>query len=149
MPGHPVFLLPIIGAASLILLHGPCASAQAAQAGQQYDPGMVLHVESREVVIDVVARDRHNLPIADLAAGEFQVSQVSKHGRPIPLRILYIHTIDPGQKNIEENETSGFHVSTGAVCALDYTLHYQIAIAASSQPGYHTILVKIPGLTSG
>ena len=48
----------------------------------------------------------------------------------------------PGQKNVEENEINGFHVSTGAVCALDYTLRYQIAIAASSQPGYHTILVK-------
>ena len=28
------------------------------------------------------------------------------------------------------------------MCALDHTLHYQIAIQASSEPGYHTVLVK-------
>ena len=109
---------------------------------------MVLHVESREAVLDVVARDRHNLPITDLAANEFQVYEVPKHGGKIPRRILYLRTIDPERKNQEENATSGFHVSSGAVCALDATVHYQIAIPASSEPGYHTVLVKTTGLTS-
>ncbi len=102
----------------------------------------MLHIESREAVFDVIARDRHNLPITDLVAGEFQVYEVPKHGRPIPLRILYIRTIDPERKNQEQDSTGGFHVTSGAVCALDYTLHYQIAIPASSEPGYHAILVK-------
>lgn len=126
----------------MAFLLGPSAPAQTAPSDHETQTELVLHIESREAVIDVVARDRRNLPIANLAAGEFQVYEVPKHGHPIPRHILYIHTIDPGRKNVEENETSGFHVSSGAVCALDYTLHYQIAIAASSQPGYHTILVK-------
>lgn len=103
---------------------------------------MVFLIESREAVIDVVARDRHNLPIADLAANEFLVYEVPKHGRPIPRRVLSLRTIDPERKNLEEDATRGFHVSSGAVCALDAAVHYQIAISASSEPGYHTVLVK-------
>lgn len=102
----------------------------------------MLHIESREAVFDVVARDRRNLPIMDLATSEFQVYEVFKHGHPVPRRILYIRKVDPGPKNEEVEETGVFHVSSGAVCALDSVLHYQIAIPAASQPGYHTILVK-------
>jgi hypothetical protein len=102
----------------------------------------VLRIESHEAVLDVVARDPHNLPIADLAASEFEVYEIPKHGSKIPRRILYFRTIDPERKNQENDATSGFHVSSGAVCALDSAVHYQLAIPASSQPGYHTILVK-------
>jgi hypothetical protein len=103
---------------------------------------MVLHIESREAVLDVVARDRHNLPITNLAANEFEVYEVPKHGGKIPSRILYLRTIDPERKDQEEDSAGGFHVSSGAVCALDATVHYQIAIQASPEPGYHTVLVK-------
>ena len=103
---------------------------------------MVLRIETREAVIDVVARDLHNLPIADLAANEFEVFEVPKHGGKIPRRILYLRTIDPELKDKEEDATSGFHVSSGAVCALDAAVHYQIAIQASFEPGYHAVVVK-------
>jgi hypothetical protein len=103
---------------------------------------MVLHVETREAVLDVVARDRHNIPIADLAASEFEVYEVPDHGGKIPRRILYLRTIDPQRKPREEEASTGFHVSSGAVCALNATLHYEIAIQASSEPGFHTILIK-------
>jgi len=103
---------------------------------------MVLHVETREALLDVVARDRHNLPIADLTASEFQVYEISEHSSRIARRILSLRTIDPERKNQEEDATSGFHVSSGAVCALDAAVHYRIAIPASTQPGYHTVLVK-------
>jgi hypothetical protein len=103
---------------------------------------MVLHVETREAVLYVVARDRRNLPIADLAADEFQVYEIAERDARIARRILSLRTIDPERKNQEEDATSGFHVSSGAVCALDSAVHYQIAIPASSQPGDHTVLVK-------
>lgn len=125
-----------------VLLICPLVLAQLSPSDQQDEPVMVLHVESHEAVIDVIARDRNNLPIANMASGEFQVYEVRKHGRPIPRRILYIRTIDPGRKNEGGDGSSGFHVSSGAVCALDAVLHYQIAIPASSDLGYHTILVK-------
>jgi hypothetical protein len=103
---------------------------------------MVLHVETHEAVLDVVARDRHNLPITDLAANEFQVYEIPEHGSGIARRILSLRTIDPERMNQEEDATKGFQVSSGAVCALNSAIHYQIAIPASSEPGYHTVLVK-------
>ncbi|MGB8259428.1 MAG: PA14 domain-containing protein [Terracidiphilus sp.] len=142
MSGKPLFFVPVFGAICLAALPCPFAPAQAAPSGQEYDPAMVLHVETREAVLDVVARDRHNLPIADLAAGEFQVYEVPNHGGKISRRILYLRTVDPERKNQEEDATDGFHVSSGAVCALDAAVHYQIAIPASSEPGYHAVLVK-------
>ena len=95
-----------------------------------------------EAVIDVVARDQHNLPIRNLTENEFEVYETAKHGSAIPKRILYLRTIDPEQRNREENSSRGFHVSSGAVCALDSAVHYQIAIQASPEPGYHTVLIK-------
>jgi hypothetical protein len=142
MSGTPFSFVPILGTICLVSLACPSTLPQPAPSGQEDESAMVLHIESREAVLDVVARDRHNLPITDLAANELEVYEVPKHGGKIIRRILYLRTIDPERKNLEENATSGFHVSSGAVCALDATVHYQIAIPASSQPGYHTVLVK-------
>jgi hypothetical protein len=136
MLGKLFFLCGVLG------LSWSVGLAQAAPSGQVDETAMVLRIESREAVLDVVARDRHNLPITDLAANEFQVYELPKHGVKVARRILYLRTIDPERKNQEEDATSGFHVSSGAVCALDATAHYQIAIQASSEPGYHTVLVK-------
>ena len=142
MPGKPLFFVPVFGTICVVCLPCPFGLAQAAPSGQQDEPAVVLHVESREAVIDVVARDGNNLPITNLAANEFEVYEVPKHGGKIPRRILYLRTIDPERKDKEEDSAGGFHVSSGAVCALDAAIHYQIAIQASSEPGYHTVLVK-------
>jgi hypothetical protein len=129
---------------ALCVISLPCRSAraQAVPSGKEDESAMVLHVESREAVIDVVARDRRNLPIGDLAANEFAVYEVPRHGGKMPRSIQYLRIIDPERKDQERDSAGGFHVSSGAVCALDATVHYQIAIQASSQPGYHTVLVK-------
>jgi hypothetical protein len=142
MPGKSFFFVLVFAAICLISFTCPLATAQAAPSGQDDAPAMVLHVETREALLDVVARDRHNLPISDLAANEFSVYEILEHGSRVARRILSIRTIDPERKNQEEDATSGFRVSSGAVCALDAAVHYRIAIPASSQPGYHTVLVK-------
>jgi PA14 domain len=142
MPGKRFFFVPVFGTICLVSL--PCTSAlpQAATSGQGPQPAMVLHVEAREAVLDVVARDRQNMPVADLTADEFRIYEVPDHGDKIPRRVLYLRTIDPQRKTQEEDSVSGFDVSSGAICALDSTVHYQVAIQASSEPGFHTILVE-------
>ena len=142
MVGRSFIIVAIFGGICLIPWSWSEAQAQGVASGQEYDPGMVLRVETREAVIDVVARDRHNLPIADLASGEFHVYELPKYGGKIPLRILSFRTIDPQLKKEREDAGRGFRVSSGAVCALDFTLHYQIAIQPSPEPGFHAILVK-------
>jgi len=142
MLSKPIFFVIVFGTICLVSLPCPSTPAQAAPSAQEDAPAMVLHVETREALLDVVARDRHNLPISDLAANEFFVYEIPEHGSRIARRILSLRTIDPERKNQEEDATSGFHVSSGAVCALDAAVHYRIAIPASTQPGYHTVLVK-------
>ena len=139
VPGIAFFLALVF--ATIRVVSSPCpGAAQAAPPVQQ--SGIVLHVETREVVIDVVARDGDNLPITNLAVSEFEVYDVPKHADKIPRRILYLRTVAPEGRDRGDVSASDFHVSSGAVCALDYTIHYQIAIQASAEPGYHTVLVK-------
>ncbi len=142
MSGESLSFAPVLLTICLASMPCPSAPAQAVVSGQESEPAIVLHVESREAVLDVVSRDRHNLPITNLAANEFEVYEIPKHGGKISRRILFLRTIDPERKTQEEDSASGFHVSSGAVCALDSTVHYQIAIPASSEPGYHTVVVK-------
>jgi hypothetical protein len=138
----PFSFVQVFGAICLVSLPCPSAPAQAAPSGQEPEPAVLLHLETREALLDVVARDRHNLPITDLAANEFEVYEIPERGARIARRILSLRTIDPERKDQEDDATGGFHVSSGAVCALNSAIHYRIAIPASSQPGYHTIQVK-------
>jgi hypothetical protein len=104
---------------------------------------LVLRINAREVVIDVVARDQRHDSIADLAEEEFQVFEVPRHGDRIARRILSMRVIDPRKdtSRTERNE-SGFHISSGAICALHATTHYELAIQAAQEPGFHQIQVK-------
>jgi len=56
MHGKRILSALVFGALCLMSLPCPFVSAQAAAAGREYESGMVLQIESREAVIDVVAR---------------------------------------------------------------------------------------------
>lgn len=137
-----VFVVSAVLVLCLASLHCLCLRAQKISPSLDDESGTVLRIESREAVIDVVARDRRNLPIRDLVASEFEVYETAKHSRKILRPILYLRAIEPEKRDREEHSGGGFHVSSGAVCALDATAHYQIAIQASPEAGFHTVLVK-------
>ena len=142
MIGKPLLRMSAFSAICLSCLAIAQLGAQEAAPNAPNDtPVLVLHMETREAVLDVIAHDRHNLPIADLKADELQVYELPKHGRRIPRRILAFRVVDPEQRTKVEESSVDFHVSSGAVCALNATVHYQIAIPASAEPGYHTILI--------
>jgi len=103
----------------------------------------VLRISTREVVLDVVARDQHNNPVANLTASDLQVFERGNGKELNPKRIRSIRVIDPHRDASRAGATdSGFRISSGAVCALNSTTHYEIAIAASDEPGFHQILVN-------
>jgi hypothetical protein len=102
-----------------------------------------LHISAREVVIEVVARDQHHNPVTDLKAEEFQVFDAGKHADKAQRRVLSMRVIDPHRDARRSGASdSGFRISSGAICALNATTHYQLAIQAASGPGNHEILVK-------
>jgi hypothetical protein len=110
--------------------------------GTQADPPFVLKMTTREVVVEVVARDRHNHPVNDLKQDELQVMESGKHSQKQPKRILAFHLIDPATA-IERNDHSsaGFRLISGGGCAVSTTMHYDLVYPASSESGYHEILV--------
>ncbi|MGA2848604.1 MAG: PA14 domain-containing protein [Terracidiphilus sp.] len=109
----------------------------------QTDVPFVLHVTSREVVIDVVARDKNHNPVGDLAENEFQVFPMGKNADKNPLQIRSMKVIDPqSETGKASGRESGFSIRSGANCALSFTPHYQLAIQAAPEPGFHQIMVK-------
>ncbi len=118
-------------------------AAQEPAPGAPTDVPMILRISAREVVLDVVARDKHNNSVNDLAESEFEVAETGKHGDKNPRRILSLRMIDPRRDASHAGAAdSGFRISSGAICALNATVHYEIAIQASPEPGYHQVLVR-------
>jgi hypothetical protein len=110
--------------------------------GKQDDTPYVLKMTTREVVVDVVARDRHNHPVNDLKVDELQVMEVGKHSQKQPKSILAFHVIDPAKTNERaEQPSAGFRLTSGGGCAVSTTMHYELVYPASSESGYHEILV--------
>jgi len=104
---------------------------------------MVLRVTTREVVLDVIARDKNHNPVSDLAESEFQVFDGGKHADKNPKQILSMRVIDPHSDPTHAGgRESGFSIRSGATCALSATPHYELAIQASPEPGFHQILIK-------
>jgi hypothetical protein len=81
--------------------------------------------------------------VADLAQNEFQVFESPKHGDKIERKILSMRIIDPHKDASPAGAMdSGFRISTGAVCGLNATTHYQLAVQAAQESGNHNIQVK-------
>ena len=103
----------------------------------------MLHLTTREVVLDVIARDKNHNPVGDLAESDFQVFDVGKHADKNPKHILSMRVIDPHSDPTRAGgRESGFSIRSGATCALSATPHYELAIQASPEPGFHQILIK-------
>ncbi|MGD0629010.1 MAG: PA14 domain-containing protein [Terracidiphilus sp.] len=104
----------------------------------------MLHLTTREVVLDAIARDKNHNPVGDLAESEFQVFDVGKHADKNPKHILSMRVIDPHSSDPSRSvgRESGFSIRSGATCALSATPHYELAIQASPEPGFHQILIR-------
>jgi hypothetical protein len=115
----------------------------AAQDTAPPDSNVVLHLSAHEVVLDVVARDKNHNPVSDLTANDFQVFEVGKHADKNPKHIFSMRVIDPHSDSGQTaGHESGFSIRSGATCALNSTTHYELAISASPEPGFHQLMIK-------
>jgi hypothetical protein len=130
-------------AAGAVVCSGLPVGAQDAKQDVPPDVGVVLKIQTNEVVLDVVARDRRGNPVNDLKQEEFEVFEVGKRADKGPHRILSMRTIDPHRDESRTGRAeSGFKISSGAVCALRMVTHYELAIPAAQEPGYHQVVIK-------
>jgi len=159
-------------ATTLVLLHAapqspPLSSSQAedankpaAQESHQQASEILFHVTTREALIDLIAFDDHNHPVADLKPEDLTVSEwwaarseydssekgpdtsVPPDAETAPVTSL--HTIDPAAPQKSPGDTqAGFQISVS--CLERSTLHYQLAIRPVQngwKSGFHRIVIQ-------
>ena len=138
----------------LLLLLWVCALRVSAQDSAQgacwaspaQNQTLTLSVTTREVVIDVVATDRHDHPLRDLQESDFRVFELAHGSRDTPQKITAVRFVDPAipSESGPSASPSGLHVTLGGGCAERTTPHYQISYRVSAdrmQSGPHQILV--------
>ena len=105
--------------------------------------GYTLRVTTREVVVEIVARNRENHPVSDLTESDFQVFE-GDHKNDAHLRpISGFRVIDPGAQVDQTTLAKGAVVlPLGGRCEIRSTVHYELAFhPASWTSGIHTIRV--------
>jgi len=131
---------------------------QNAQRHDQNDLGpTTLRVTSREVLVDLIALDRHNQPVLDFKQSELQVSQSAEPetkkkrkrksryaGAPASLQpITSLSIVDPNRSpSLPDNEHTGFRIL--ASCLERSTVHYLLAFHPAPDgwtSGYHRIAI--------
>lgn len=107
-----------------------------------------LRVTTREVVIELVARNRDNQPVNDLKETDLQIFEIPKHSQKLLRKITSFHIVDPSVEEADGSASTGsFQIKLGGGCAVSTTFHYRVAFQPSSEgwkSGYHEILVTTP-----
>ncbi len=132
-----------------LLLFVSCGAAQHSGAYPDRSSGSVpytFHITTREVLIDVIARNRRNQLVKDLKLSDFQVYEILGRGRKAPMPLAALRAVNPsaGQQD-DSTPLSGFRVSLGGICAARTNWHYVLAWhpnAAGWTGGYHRILIR-------
>ena len=104
-----------------------------------------FRVTTREVVVEVVARDRNNYPVRDLKESDVQVFELAKHSGKQSRSISSFHVVDPAlEKTHADLSSGGFKISLGGGCVIATTFHYQLVFQPTSdgwKSGYHEFLI--------
>jgi hypothetical protein len=104
-----------------------------------------LNVTAREVVVEVVATDKHGRPVIDLKRDDFEIFELRAHSRKVSQRISALRTVDPadGGSDFTASSTTNW-VTLGRSCAMQTTPYYVLAYHPGAEgwtSGYHEILV--------
>lgn len=87
-------------AAILFAIVASALSAQAPNSQQKREPPVeeipyVLHITTREVVVDLIAVDGHDRTVSGLASGELRVTEKLGKSDEIPESISSFRLVDP------------------------------------------------------
>jgi len=121
-----------------------CQLPAVSQNGQT--SSFTLSVTTREVVIEIIARDRrnHNQPVRDLSPEEFRVYELPESFNNVPQTITNLRAVDPTAANNTVENPSALRLIVGGGCAQKSTFHYELAYHPNLdtwKSGYHHILV--------
>ena len=109
------------------------------------DVPFILRMTVREIVIDVIAMDKHNHPVSNMQQSDFEVFMDAKGLPRSPLTISSFHVIASAMPEPNgDTGAHGFRVNSSESCAIGRNSHYEIAFhpdPGDSSGGYHGILV--------
>jgi hypothetical protein len=124
----------------------PQDAPAAEQSPDNHTGDFILRVTAREVVVDVVALDRHQRPVKDLNESDFSVYEIGKRSKKIPVRISSARIVDPALQDAQADQPSGgFHIALSGTCAIATRFHYRITYQPSPEgwaSGYHELLIR-------
>lgn len=134
----------------LVLTSALALSAQVQTAQQGPEPAVgespyLLHITTREVVIDVIAVDGHDRSVTDLSAGELQVKEKLDSSAETSESISSLKLIDPNAASPSDLPQSGFRIAANESCLQRQSIHYQLVYNPGPQamiPGDHTVNIK-------
>lgn len=117
------------------------ASGQTAVQGASTGGPYTIHVDAREVVLELVAIGSHGRPVTDLKASDLQVFEVGGNKRQE--KISSVRLIDPAHAEGSEAADAAA-VAPGKTCATRSAPYYMLAYHVGEEgwtSGYHEIQV--------
>lgn len=146
-PGLSVVVL-LSGIASVIAASaqdpGP-ATGTSNPSTQASEIPYILHVTTREVLVDVIAVNARNQPISDLTSADLQVVEGAGNSPDVPVSISSLRLIDPNAVNSGSLPSSGFRIAANESCLQRQTIHYELAYHPGPQgltSGVHRVLIR-------
>ena len=125
-----------------------CVAARAQEGGSGAsaagDHELTLHVTTRDILVDVVATDRHDHPLSDLQLSDFEVDEV-EGSRRVPEKVSAVYLVDPAKQAQQQSPPEGLQVTLGGSCAERNVPHYVVAYHVSADglaSGYHEVVVR-------
>lgn len=105
--------------------------------------GYILRMTTREVLVEVVARDHDNHPVNDLHERDFELFEGDSKDKASVRRISGFRVIDPDSLNNSAGLHNGVVVlPLGGRCEIRSTVHYELAFhPAQWTSGIHTVRV--------
>lgn len=143
-------------ALAILMLESSFLSAQSGQTHQNQESqatdsgihqapdarGYTLHVTTREVVVEVVARDHENHPVNDLTQSEFEIFEGKHKSKEGLQTVSGFRTIDSSEHSRAEDRLRSVVLPLGGRCEIRSTVHYELAFHPRNwSGGYHTIVV--------
>src|SRR5450631_3142771 len=93
----------------------------------------ILHVTTREVLVDVIAVNSRNQPVVDLTPADLQVVEKLSHSPHVPVSISSFRLVDPTAVNAGSFPGGGFRIAANESCLERQTIHYEVAYRPGSQ----------------
>lgn len=122
----------------------PIQPRPGSRGGDQQVP-YTFRVTTREVLIDLIARDQKNHPVTDLKESDLQIFEVAGRSQKQLRTISAFRVVDPAlEANPGDTPSDGFRLALGGGCAVRTTFHYQVAYQPSAdgwKSGYHEVLI--------